>query len=81
MIPRLSWELSLTKHCAGLGDLGHWCVCTYTYLWPNPSLSVFVFPLVSLTCLFLWFIIIFAFDSLTACLMLIIGYIREICDL
>lgn len=56
-------------------DTGHWCLCTYTYTYIGPNLSLSLFlPLGSLQCLFLWIIIIFVFDSLTASLMLIIGY-------
>lgn len=46
VILRFTWtELNLTKHCAGFADVGHWCICQYTYLWPNFSLSLFLFPL------------------------------------
>lgn len=39
-------ELNL-KHCAGFEDVGHWRICQYTYLWPNFSLSLFLFLLFS----------------------------------
>lgn len=56
-------------------DIGHWCLCTYTYIYIGPNLSLSLFlSLASFQCHFLWFIIIFAFDSLTTSLMLLIGY-------
>lgn len=56
-------------------DIGHWCLCTYTYIYIGPNLSLSLFlSMASFQRHFLWFIIIFAFDSLTTSLTLIIGY-------
>lgn len=53
-------------------DTGNWSLRAYAYKRPNLSFSLF-FSLASLQCCFLGFIIIFAFQSLTTSLMLIIG--------